>query len=293
MLGKQNFFERYLHVIFPLPAVIFIVALMVFPVLYTLFVGFTDWALTSGRPMRFVGLQSYIEMFKEKRFHDATARTFIFTFGAIAAEAIVGTIIALVLNRDFRGKGPLKFLLLLPLVVTPVAIGIVFNLFYDPTIGFLNYILSLFHLPQSGWVTDGKTVMMSLIIVDVWEWTPMISLIVLAGLAGLPAEVFESARVDGANGVQTFFRVTLPMIMPTVLTAIVLRAVDALKTYDIIYAMTRGGPGYSSETLNIYAYKLSFEYFELGHSSVVLVFLFLVVLLFSIGVMKLRAKFEV
>jgi multiple sugar transport system permease protein len=243
--------------------------------------------------MRFAGLQSYIDTLKEPRFHAAAIRTFVFTFGALAAEAVLGTIIALILNRDFRGKGPLKFLLLLPLVVTPVAIGIVFNLFYDPTIGFLNYVLSIFNLPQSGWVTDAHTVMASLIVVDVWQWTPMISLIVLAGLAGLPAEVFESARVDGANGFQIFFRVTLPMIMPTVLTAIILRAVDALKTYDIIYAMTRGGPGYSSETLNIYAYKLSFEYFEMGHSSVALVFLFVIVLLFSIGVMKLRKNFEV
>jgi multiple sugar transport system permease protein len=276
-----------------LPAALFIAALMIFPVAYTLFVGFTDWTLTSGRPMRFVGLQSYLEVLKEPRFRDAVLRTFIFTFGAIVAEAVLGTIIALVLNREFKGKGPIKFLLLLPLVVTPVAIGIVFNLFYDPTIGFLNYILSVLHLPQSGFVTETATVMQSLILVDVWEWTPMISLIVLAGLSGLPAEVFESAKVDGANGVQTFFRVTLPMLMPTILTALVLRAVDALKTYDIIFAMTRGGPGYASETLNIYAYKLSFEYFEMGHSSVALVVLFLIVLLFSLGVMKLRSKFEV
>ncbi|MDR1256751.1 MAG: sugar ABC transporter permease [Spirochaetaceae bacterium] len=293
MKPRNGFFDRNLKYLFPLPAVFFIVALMLFPVFYTLFVSFTDWTLTSGRPMRFAGLQSYIETLKEPRFHAAVIRTFVFTFGTLAAEAVLGTIIALILNRDFRGKGILKFLLLLPLVVTPVAIGIVFNLFYDPTIGFLNYILSVFNLPQSGWVTDAQTVMASLIVVDVWQWTPMISLIVLAGLAGLPAEVFESARVDGANGFQIFFRVTLPMIMPTVLTAVVLRAVDALKTYDIIYAMTRGGPGYSSETLNIYAYKLSFEYFEMGHSSVALIFLFVVVLLFSLGVMKLRKSFEV
>ncbi|MDR1956447.1 MAG: sugar ABC transporter permease [Treponema sp.] len=290
---KSGFFERNLHILFPLPAALFITALMLFPVCYTLFVGFTDWTLTSGRPLRFVGLQSYSEVFRDPRFHDAVIRTFVFTFGAIAAEAVLGTVVALVLNRDFPGKGFLKFLLLLPLVVTPVAIGIVFNLFYDPTIGFLNYILSVVGLPQLGWVTDSGTVMASLILVDIWEWTPMIALIVLAGLAGLPGEVFESARVDGANALHIFFRVTLPMIMPTILTAVVLRAVDALKTYDIIYAMTRGGPGYASETLNIYAYKLSFEYFELGHASVTLVFLFLLVLLLSIGVMELRKKFEV
>ena len=292
MVGKGGFIERNLRIIFPLPAIIFIVLLMIFPVCYTLVISFTDWALTSGRPMRFAGLGSYIAVLKDPRFHAAVGRTFAFTFGAVAAEAVLGTVIALILNREFRAQGLLKFFLLLPLVVTPVAIGIVFNLFYDPTIGFLNFCLSRLGLPQSGWVTEAKTVLPSLMLVDIWQWTPMIALIVLAGLSGLSPEPFESARVDGANGVQTFFRVTLPMIMPTILTSIVLRAVDALKTYDIIYAMTRGGPGYASETLNILAYKLSFEYFTLGQSSAALVFLFFIVLAFSLGVMELRKRFE-
>jgi len=292
MVGKTGFVERNLRYIFPLPALIFVFLLMIFPVCYTLFVSFTDWSLTSGRPMRFAGLQSYIKVLKEPRFSAAVLRTFAFTFGAVSAQAVLGTIIALVLNLEFRGKNLLKFLLLLPMVVTPVAIGIVFNLFYDPTIGFLNYVLNSLGLPTSGWVTESKSVLPSLILVDIWQWTPMIALIVLAGLSGLSSEPFESAKVDGANAVQTFFRITLPMIMPTVLTAIVLRSVDALKTYDIIAAMTRGGPGYSSETLNIHGYKLSFEYFTMGQASSVLVFLFLIVLFFSLGVMQIRKRFE-
>ena len=292
MVGKGSFVERNIKFIFPLPALIFVFLLMIFPVCYTLFVSFTDWALTSGRPMRFVGLESYLRVIKDSRFHAAIGRTFFFTIGAVAAEAVLGIIIALILNREFLGKNLLKFLLLLPMVVTPVAIGITFNLFYDPTIGFLNYLLKTLGLPQSGWVTEAKTVLPSLMLVDIWQWTPMIALIVLAGLSGLSPEPFESARVDGANAVQTFFRITLPMIMPTVLTAIVLRSVDALKTYDIIFAMTRGGPGYSSETLNIHGYKLSFEYYAMGRASAVLVFLFLIVLFFSVGVMQLRKKFE-
>ena len=292
MVGKSGFVERNLKYIFPLPALIFVFLLMIFPVCYTLFVSFTDWTLTSGRPMRFAGLQSYLTVLKAPRFHAAIGRTLVFTLGVVAAEAVLGTIIALILNQEFRGKNPLKFILLLPLVVTPVAIGITFNLFYDPTIGFLNYVLNTLGLPQSGWVTEAKTVLPSLMLVDIWQWTPMIALIVLAGLSGLSSEPFESAKVDGANAVQTFFRITLPMVMPTVLTAVVLRSVDALKTYDIIAAMTRGGPGYASETLNIHAFKVSFEYFAMGRASAVLVFLFLIVLLFSLGVMQIRKKFE-
>jgi len=292
MPGRIGFVERNLKYIFPLPALIFVFLLVIFPVCYTLFISFTDWSLTSGRPMRFVGLQSYLRVLNDLRFLTAFVRTLVFTLGVVTAETILGTIIALILYQEFKGKSTLKFILLLPLVVTPVAIGITFNLFYDPTIGFLNYILSILGLPQSGWVTEVSTVLPSLMIVDIWQWTPMITLIVLAGLSGLSPEPFESAKVDGANSVQIFFFVTLPLIFPVLLTAIVLRSVDALKTYDIIAAMTRGGPGFASETLNIHAFKVSFEYFAMGRASAVLVFLFMIVLLFTIGIMQLRKKFE-
>jgi multiple sugar transport system permease protein len=289
---QQGFFEKNLRYLFPLPAVIFVVVLMVFPVGYTFFLSFTDWSLTSGRPLSVVALKSYLQVLQEPRFLEALGRTFYFTFGSVIVEMVLGTVLALPLNRTFKGKGVVKTLLLLPLVATPVAIGIVWNLFYDPTIGILNYVLSVLKLPQSGWVSDAKTVMPSLIIVDIWQWTPMITIIVLAGLAGLSSEPYESAMVDGANARQVLFRITLPMLMPTILTAVILRAIDALKTYDIIYAMTGGGPGYASENLNVLAFKYSFEYFRMGQSAVMLVFLFLIVLLFSLVVMRLRRAFE-
>ena len=185
---RQGFVERHLRILFPLPAVIFVVVLMVFPVGYTFFLSFTNWTLTSGRPLEVVGLKSYLQVLKEPRFVQALGRTFYFTFASVIVEMLLGTTLALILHRNFVGKGVMKTLLLLPLVATPVAIGIVFNLFYDPTIGILNYVLSVLGLPQSGWVSDAKTVMPSLIIVDIWQWTPMITIIVLAGLAGLSTE---------------------------------------------------------------------------------------------------------
>jgi multiple sugar transport system permease protein len=290
---KKGFMERNLKYIFPLPAVIFVIILMVFPVCYTFFLSFTDWSLTSGRPLSFVGLESYFEVLKEPRFYAALGRTLYFTFGAIIFEGLLGITIALLLNREFMGKGVIKTVLLLPLVATPVAVGIVWNLFYDPNIGILNWVLSVLNLPPNGFVSDSKTVMPSLILVDVWQWTPMITLMVMAGLAGLSSEPFESAIVDGANSRQILFKITLPMLMPTILTAIILRSIDALKTYDIIYAMTGGGPGYASENLNILAFKYSFEYFRMGQSAVMLVFLFILVSTFSLGVMKLRKSFEI
>jgi len=291
---KQGFFERNLRYIFPLPALIFVIILMVFPVCYTFFLSFTDWTLTSGNGLSWTGLQGYFTVLKEPRFIQAFGRTLYFTAGAVICEMLLGTTAALLLNRAFIGKGAVKTILLLPLVATPVAIGIVWNLFYDPTIGILNFVLNqIFKLPVCGFVTDAKTVMPSLILVDIWQWTPMITLIVMAGLAGLSTEPYESAMVDGATSRQVLFHITLPMLMPTILTAVILRSIDAIKTYDILYAMTGGGPGYSSENLNILAFKYSFEYFRMGQSSVILVFLFILVTLFSLLVMRLRKSFEI
>lgn len=287
-----GFFERNLRWIFPLPAVFFVVIMMVFPVGYTLVLSFSNWNLTSGMPFAFVGFKSFARVFAEPRFLDAIGRTFAFTGLAMLLETFIGVTIALVLNREFVGKGLVKLLLLLPLVATPVAVGIVFNLFYDPTIGLANWALTQVGLPKLEWVSNSATVLPSLVLVDTWQWTPMIVLITLAGLASLPTDPYESARVDGASAFQILTRITLPMLMPTILTAMILRLIDALKTFDIIYAMTGGGPGYSSETLNILGFKYSFEYFRMGQASVILVTLFVIVLASSLGIMKARAKVE-
>jgi len=289
LMIQSGFTERNLRILFPLPAIIFVAVLMIFPVLFTLFLSMTTWNLTSGAPLSFAGFESYVRVFTEPRFLDAIVRTLIFTFFAVAIETVLGVAVAIILNRAFVGKSIVKLLLLLPLVATPVAVGIVFNLFYDPNIGLVNYVLKSVGLPQSLWHTSAATVIPSLIIVDVWQWTPMITLIVLAGLASLSDEPFEAARVDGASDVQILRHVTLPMVMPVILTAVILRSIDALKTFDIIFAMTGGGPGYASETLNIMGFKYSFEYFRMGQSSVILVILFLIVFGLSIGIMKLRA----
>lgn len=290
--NRSSFLERNLHIIFPMPAVIFVVVMMLFPVLYTFFLSFTNWNLTSGMPLSIVMFRSYQRILREPRFLAALGRTFSFTVLAVSVETVVGMIIALILNREFRGKGFAKLIMLLPLVSTPVAIGIAWNLFYDPTIGLANYVLTQLGLPKLAWTGSSSTVIPSLALVDIWQWTPMIALIMLSGLASLSSEPYESARVDGANEWQIFWKITLPMVTPTLLTALILRSIDALKTFDIIYAMTGGGPGYSSETLNIMAFKYSFEYFRMGEASVILVFLFLLVFIMSLLIVRMRKSLE-
>lgn len=288
MLNISRYIERNIKWIFPLPAGIFILLMMIFPILYTFFVSLTDWNLSSGGPASFIGLSNYLTMLQEPRFYNSLFLTLYFTVLAVTIETIFGVIIALILNREFAGKNLAKFILLLPMVATPVAIGLAWTLFYEPTIGLGNYALKLLGLPVSKWLASNFMVIPSLVLVDIWQWTPMISLIVLAGLAALPYDPFEAAMMDGATPWQTLYRITLPLVSPTILIAVVLRSIDALKTFDIIYVMTTGGPGFASETLNIYAYNLAFGYFRFGAASAALVALFAVVLGFNIVVLKMR-----
>jgi multiple sugar transport system permease protein len=292
LMLDSRFIDKHVRVIFPLPAVLFVSSLMIFPVLYTLSISFTNWNLTSGLPGRFVGIKTYLAILQEPRFWAALWRTLYFTVLAVFIETILGMIWALILNKEFKGKGITKLFLLMPMVSTPVAIGISWTLFYEPTIGLANWALKLVGLPSLKWIADPNLVIPSIILVDVWQWTPMMALIILAGLAGLSIEPVESARVDGAGPFQIFRHITLPMVAPVILTAVVLRSIDALKTYDIIYAMTNGGPGFASETLNIYAYNLSFSYFRLGNAAVVLFFLFTMVMILSYIVARMRTALE-
>lgn len=299
--GSWN--DRNAYWLFPSAAVFVILILMVFPLGYTIYNSFTDWSLTSGYGASWIGIRNYIEIFtNDERFWGSVWRTFYFTALAMVVEVVLGVLIAVLFDaKDFRGKRVVRSIFLMAMMATPVAIAMVWMLIFEPTAGILNYtiratglqsVLDAVGIGKILWITDGATVIPSLVLVDIWEWTPLISLIVIAGLATLSREPYESAMVDGANSFQIFFRITLPMIAPTIGVAALLRLVDCLKTFDIIYTMTMGGPGYSSETLNIYTYQTSFQYFNFGYASALLVVFFALVLGVSLIVTYLRRGLE-
>lgn len=275
----SRWIERNLKWVFPAPAVIFIIVMMAFPIGYNAWISLTEWSMSALTPPKFVGLANYMKLFAgDHRFWMSVWRTFYFTLAGVAVETVLGLAVAMLLNRDFFGKNLLKTLFLLPMVATPVAIGMVWLLMFEPTIGFLNHFIGLFGIPPQAWLASEKTALSSLVLVDVWQWTPMMALITLAGLVSLPSDPFEAAEVDGATPWQSFWHLTLPMLRPTIGVAIILRAIDALKTFDIIYTMTLGGPNYATETLNIYGYTLGFSYFSMGAASSLLVIFFAIVM---------------
>ncbi len=266
--------------LFAAPAMIFVGVLIAFPLAWTLYLSLTDAHGSVRAASHFVGFGNYLEVLKDtERFWPATGRTFAFTLSALAVEMVLGMCIALLLWRPFRGEKWVRVAILLPLVATPVAVGMMWRLIFDPNIGFANQLLNFIGLPSQPWLSSTETALPTLVFVDIWQWTPMVVLILLAGLTALSDEPDEAARIDGANAWQRFRYVTLPLLMPTVIVAVLLRSIDALKTFDILYATKgKGGGSFNEvETLNVYAYGLSFDYNSYGLASAVLILFFLII----------------
>jgi len=268
--------------IYTLPTILFIILLVAYPIYYTVHLSFFDWGMSAIKAPEFIGLNNYKELLGDSRFWDAFWRTIAYTATAVSIETILGVTIGLMLGKIKRRVNVIRTVFLMPMVATPVVVGIVWKLIYDPTIGIANSFLRLVGLPTNAWFGSSSTVFHSLIIMDVWEWTPMIMLMVLAGVSGLSSDVFESAKVDGASEFQIVRKITLPLLMPTILMAVLLRMIDALKTFDQIYSTTSGGPGYSSENLNILTYRYAFQYFYMGKACALLVIFFVIVLGFAL-----------
>jgi len=283
------FVEHHPVLVFTLPPAVVIFILMVFPVFYTVHMSLHSWFASSLTAPEFIGLQNFKRAFtQDERFRNAIWLTVYFTILATALQLVLGIALALLLNRPFRGKGFFRSIFLMPMVATPVAIALVWMMMYNPTLGVMNYLVGLVGLGPYKWVSDVRFVIPALAVVDTWEWTPLITLITLAGLATLPLEPYESALIDGATPAQMFWRITLPLLRPTIIVALLFRSIDCLKTFDIIYVMTAGGPGFASETLNVYTFQVGLFYFHIGYACSLLVILFALVLGVSLILIKVR-----
>jgi len=285
----SRFAHRNARYIFPAPAAITVALIIVYPVFYTGWMSLQEWFASSLTPPKFIAFANYQQILTgDPRFRDAFFRTLYFTFLAVSVETVLGVGMAVLFNRAFWGRGLARTLSILPMMATPTAIALVFVMMYHPTLGVMNYLVSLIGLAPFKWTYSSQTALYALALVDVWEWTPLIMLIALAGLAALPKEPYESALIDGASGLQSFWHITLPLLRPTIIVAILFRSIDALKTFDIIFVMTQGGPSNSSETINILLFTQAFSYFSMGYASSMAVALFAIVMGASLILMKVR-----
>jgi ABC-type sugar transport system permease subunit len=255
--------------LFLLPAAFVLSAITLGPLLYSLFVSFTDWTLTvPGSERIFVGIANYQRIILDFSFWRAVQITLVFGLSSTAIELVLGVILAIMLNQEFAGRGIVRALVLIPLVITPAVIGMFWRLLYDDQQGVLNYFLLSVGLPRLHWLDHGLA-LPSLVLTDVWQWTPFIVLIVLSGLQSIDLDMVGAARIDGANARQIFRYLTLPHLLPYLLVGLFFRLLDALKEFDKIYLLTQGGPGNETTTVSVYAFDTGFRIFEIGKTSAI------------------------
>lgn len=266
--GVWNRVDAALPYLFPLPAIAVMLLVVVYPIYHLV-----DMSLQSFNIMletRFIGLRNFERLFRDASFWASLWRTAQFVLLSVVGATLLGVATAVVLKRDFRGVAWLRVLFLLPMFATPVAVGLVWLTMFHPELGVINYLLRSVGLPPSLWLASPQTVIPSIALVDVWQRTPLVMLIVLAGLRALPNEPFEAATIDGAGRWQTFWFITLPLLRPALTIAVMFTTIDAMKTFDKIFVMTQGGPIRASETLSVYAYLRTFSYMQLGYGSAVI-----------------------
>jgi len=264
------------------PATALLVALSVYPLLYSLKVSFSTEA--GG-----FTLSHYARLFQDRLFFLAAAQTLLYTAVALVVELLLGLGLALLVDSLDTGRGFFRAGLLAPMLLPPVVAAVVWRLIYNPQFGVLNGTLRTIGIDTSRltWTSGAGSAMFSVILVDIWEWTPFLFLLLSAGLQALPQEPFEAARMDGASAWRIFRDVTLPLLKPTLLLAVLLRAMDLVRIFDQIFILTQGGPGFATETVSLYIYRTAFRFFNFGYAAVMSIAGLVLTTLFARALLRL------
>lgn len=262
------------------PALVFLLLMGLLPGLYVLFLSFGRFV--SGEGVELLGFDNYARLARDGRFIHSLLVTGTLTTVGVSLQLGLGLLLALALDRvGHRVRRPALTVIIIPMLLTPVVIGILWRLLLRPRVGLFNYGLELLGVPRIAWFEHPAWALVSLIIVESWQWTPFLAAIILAALQSQPDEVHEAARVDGAGPFAHFLRITLPLLRPILALALALRAIDAFKAFDLVYTLTRGGPATATETVGYYTYVTGFTYFDIGLTAAMSVVQVIIVLLMA------------
>ncbi|MCD6257002.1 sugar ABC transporter permease [Candidatus Aerophobetes bacterium] len=283
--------EKPLAYLLILPATIILGVLTLYPFGFMIYLSVHRWkASLSYIPKSFVGLSHFVRLFQDEFFWSAMSVTFRFLVFVVLIEFFLGLFLALILSREIKGRNLIRSLFLLPMMLAPVVVGLIWRFILNDEVGILNYFFSLIHLPPQSWLGDVNTALGAIMLVDVWQWTPFMILVLLAGLQSLPDEPFEAAKIDGASAWQTFKFITIPLLKPAILIALLFRTIDAYRIFDIIYVMTYGGPKTSTETLSLYVYRNGFRHYDMGYTAALSLVMLVIIIAISQGYIKFMVK---
>lgn len=250
-----------------MPAILILLLTFAIPLLYSFFISLSDSASVVGNRLEFVGIANYLSVIGSSRFREALFHTCFFVLMTLLFEFLIGFVIALLLHCETKGARVFKLIFAIPLMVAPVVSGLQWRWLFADQYGLINYLLSLLGIKAPLWFASAAASWVTVIVANLWLATPFVILVLLAGLGGLPEELNEAARIDGAGRWQVFFRITLPQLKPTILIILVIRITDAFRIYDLIYILTGGGPGGRTEVLSTYIYKTTFTDWKFGQGS--------------------------
>ncbi len=258
------------------PALTVVLLVAVFPLIYSLTTSFMSLRLIPPIPPRFVGLDNYADLLTQRRFWNVVGTTSLIAFTAVALQYAIGFAVALALHARMPGERLFRIVFLMPMLLAPVAVALIARMIFNPTMGPLNEFMALFGLANLPYLTSARWAIGTIIAVEVWQWTPFVILLMLAGLATLPDDIYEAAELENASRWRQFWDITFPMLLPISTAVVFIRLIESYKIMDTVFVMTGGGPGIATETLTLFAYQEGFKKFNLGYTSA-LSFLILIV----------------
>ncbi|MCI8996941.1 MAG: sugar ABC transporter permease [Lachnospiraceae bacterium] len=275
-----------------LPAILIIFGIVIYPMMYALVMSFTNYSVRKP-VMDFAGMANYVKVLTDKSFWEAAGRSLLFTLGSLIPQVTIGMAMALLLNHPrLRFKSLFRGLIITPWLVPTVAVAMIFRWMFHDLYGIVNYMMVGLHLLEQpkAWIASESTAMLILILANVWRGTPMLVTMFLAGLQGIPGDLYEAGRLDGANAWKRFAHITLPLLMPVVMVSGMLRFIWTFNFYDLPWVMTGGGPAESTQTTPIYAYRRAFSSYRMGEGSAITIVLFVILILFAVIYFKLKSK---
>lgn len=279
--------ERLISWLFIAPALIFLLVTSVYPLLYSLRLSFFSWNMTvpNSQPV-WIGLRNYTRLFSDDGFLSSVRITLIFVITSVTIEFLLGMALALLATSRIKAIGLIRTVLLIPLMMTPVVAGVLWRTLYHSTYGAINWFIGLVGIPPQTWTGDPQQALAAVIVVEIWQQLPIVVFILAAGIQSLPLDLYKAAWVDGASGWQTFREITLPLLRPVIIVVLLLRIMDAFRVFDIIWTLTFGGPGNTTEVLSMLIYKSGLQFFQIGQAAA-MSWLFLLVI-FCISIVFIR-----
>jgi multiple sugar transport system permease protein len=259
-----------------------------YPLLSALQLGFYDWSMgTPWSESKWVGMDAFTRAFQDAAVWRSLYTTLLFAFVCVTAEMVLGIALALALEGKVRGMAVFRTLFILPMMIAPIAVGLTWRYLFDAQFGLINAVLIAFDYAPVGWLAQEGTAFAAIVIADIWQWTPFVFIMMIAALANVDGAVLEAAKIDGANWWQSTFRVKLPMMMNVIVITLLMRLIDAFRVLEVVYILTFGGPGDSTEILSLHIYKTAFVSQRLGSAAAISVLLLIVVALLSMAALRL------